>query len=78
MIVRLSCFNRWLCSSWPRLWLSSGVGLRCCVCRTSVSVVVSLLWIVAVTNAINFIDNMDGLAGGLGFVAAMAFGCPQS
>ena len=30
-----------------------------------VSVVVSLLWIVAVTNAINFIDNMDGLAGGL-------------
>ena len=35
-----------------------------------VSVVVSLLWIVAVTNAINFIDNMDGLAGGLGFVAA--------
>ena len=28
-----------------------------------VSVVVSLLWIVAVTNAINFIDNMDGLAG---------------
>lgn len=41
----------------------------------SVSVVVSLLWIVAVTNAINFIDNMDGLAGGLGFVAAMAFGC---
>ena len=40
-----------------------------------VSVVVSLLWIVAVTNALNFIDNMDGLAGGLGFVAALAFAC---
>ena len=41
----------------------------------SLSFVLSLLWIVAVTNAINFIDNMDGLAGGLGLVAAVAFGC---
>ena len=41
----------------------------------TISVVVSLLWIVAVTNAINFIDNMDGLAGGLGLIAAVAFGC---
>ena len=43
-----------------------------------VSVTFSLLWIVAVTNAINFIDNMDGLAGGLAAIAAVAFGISAS
>jgi UDP-GlcNAc:undecaprenyl-phosphate GlcNAc-1-phosphate transferase len=36
------------------------------------SVVVTVLWFVAVTNAMNFIDNMDGLCAG---VAAMAGAC---
>jgi len=36
------------------------------------SVLVTVLWIVAVTNAMNFMDNMDGLTGG---VAAIAGGC---
>jgi UDP-GlcNAc:undecaprenyl-phosphate GlcNAc-1-phosphate transferase len=30
---------------------------------------VSLLWIVVMTNALNFLDNMDGLAAGVGLVA---------
>ncbi|MEM7626954.1 MAG: MraY family glycosyltransferase [Planctomycetota bacterium] len=30
----------------------------------------SLLWIVVITNAMNFLDNMDGLAAGVGLVAA--------
>lgn len=30
----------------------------------------SFLWIVVVTNAMNFLDNMDGLAGGVGLIAA--------
>ncbi len=34
---------------------------------------VTLLWIVGVTNAINLLDNMDGLAGGVGAVAAAFF-----
>ena len=56
--------SSWLCSS-GRVGRLLGWGFGVGVCRTKVSVVVSLLWIVAVTNAINFIDNMDGLAGGL-------------
>jgi UDP-GlcNAc:undecaprenyl-phosphate GlcNAc-1-phosphate transferase len=37
------------------------------------SVGLTVLWFVAVTNALNFLDNMDGLAGGLGLVATLAF-----
>jgi UDP-GlcNAc:undecaprenyl-phosphate GlcNAc-1-phosphate transferase len=34
------------------------------------SVVVTVLWIVAITNAFNFLDNMDGLTGGVAAVIA--------
>ena len=34
------------------------------------SILVTVLWIVAITNAINFMDNMDGLAGGVSAIAA--------
>jgi UDP-GlcNAc:undecaprenyl-phosphate GlcNAc-1-phosphate transferase len=37
------------------------------------SIVVTVLWIVAVTNAINFLDNMDGLAAGVSAIAAALF-----
>lgn len=33
----------------------------------------TLFWIIAVTNAVNFLDNMDGLAAGLSTVAAFFF-----
>ncbi len=36
------------------------------------SVCVSVAWIVVMVNAINFLDNMDGLAGGVAFVGAAA------
>ncbi|MFO0830083.1 MAG: MraY family glycosyltransferase [Phycisphaerales bacterium] len=35
------------------------------------SVAITVLWIVTITNAMNFIDNMDGLSGGLGMIAAL-------
>ncbi|MHC4217211.1 MAG: MraY family glycosyltransferase [Planctomycetota bacterium] len=38
-----------------------------------ISIVVTVLWIVAVTNAINFMDNMDGLAAGVSAIAAALF-----
>jgi UDP-GlcNAc:undecaprenyl-phosphate GlcNAc-1-phosphate transferase len=37
------------------------------------SILITTLWIVAVTNAMNFIDNMDGLSGGVGAIAASCF-----
>lgn len=35
------------------------------------SVTLTVAWIVVITNAMNFVDNMDGLAGGLGMIAAL-------
>ena len=37
------------------------------------SCVITVLWIVVVTNAINFLDNMDGLAAGTAAIAAALF-----
>lgn len=37
------------------------------------SVLLTILWLVVVTNAINFMDNMDGLAGGVSCIAAGLF-----
>ncbi|HYO10451.1 MAG TPA: MraY family glycosyltransferase [Tepidisphaeraceae bacterium] len=37
------------------------------------SVVLTVLWVVAITNAFNFLDNMDGLSAGVAAVAATAF-----
>jgi len=37
------------------------------------SVVITLLWFLIVTNAINFMDNMDGLAAGVGAIASGLF-----
>lgn len=37
------------------------------------SVILTVLWITAITNAFNFLDNMDGLSAGIGAVASTAF-----
>jgi UDP-GlcNAc:undecaprenyl-phosphate GlcNAc-1-phosphate transferase len=34
---------------------------------------ISILWVVAITNAFNLLDNMDGLCAGIGAIAALAF-----
>jgi UDP-GlcNAc:undecaprenyl-phosphate GlcNAc-1-phosphate transferase len=36
--------------------------------------VLTVLWLLTVTNAIQFLDGMDGLAAGLGVIAALFFG----
>jgi UDP-GlcNAc:undecaprenyl-phosphate GlcNAc-1-phosphate transferase len=37
------------------------------------SVLLTVLWIVAVTNAVNFLDNMDGLSAGVAWIASACF-----
>ncbi len=39
------------------------------------SYAVTVFWILAVINALNFLDNMNGLCAGLGAIAAGSFGC---
>ncbi|MEY2410178.1 MAG: UDP-GlcNAc:undecaprenyl-phosphate/decaprenyl-phosphate GlcNAc-phosphate transferase [Verrucomicrobiota bacterium] len=53
---------------------ASGVRITLFVPNAVFSIVVTLLWIVTVTNAFNFLDNMNGLCAGLGVIAATIFG----
>jgi len=39
----------------------------------AVSLIVTVFWVVYITNAINLLDNMDGLAGGVAAIAAAHF-----
>jgi len=40
---------------------------------TGVSGLITIVWVVGITNASNFLDNMDGLCGGVSAIAAMSF-----
>ncbi|NOZ63594.1 MAG: undecaprenyl/decaprenyl-phosphate alpha-N-acetylglucosaminyl 1-phosphate transferase [Caldiserica bacterium] len=37
------------------------------------SYLITILWVVAVTNSFNLLDNMDGLAGGVALIASLIF-----
>ena len=52
----------------------SGVRVTLFVPNPAVTLLFTILWIVAVTNAVNFQDNMNGLCAGLALVAAGWFG----
>ncbi len=57
--------------------LVAGAGVRITLFVPSVwfSYVVTILWLLTVINAFNFMDNMNGLCGGLGVIGAGFFGC---
>ena len=40
---------------------------------TPISIIVTVLWIVLITNAFNFLDNMDGLSAGVAAIIAVVF-----
>jgi UDP-GlcNAc:undecaprenyl-phosphate GlcNAc-1-phosphate transferase len=68
---------------WPRLLvqfvvaaaLVFGVGVRATVFvpLPLVGQCLTLLWILVLVNALNFLDNMDALCGGIGLIAACLF-----
>ena len=53
---------------------ASGARITLFVPNTLFSFAVTILWILTVTNAFNFMDNMNGLCGGLGAIGAFYFG----
>jgi len=56
-------------------FIAGPVGIRAVEAfGTPVSVGVTVLWIVLITNAFNFLDNMDGLSAGVAMIAAAIFG----
>ncbi|MGC8990053.1 MAG: MraY family glycosyltransferase, partial [Verrucomicrobiia bacterium] len=52
----------------------AGVRITLFVPSIVFSVAVTVLWIVTLTNALNFMDNMNGLCAGLGLIGAFCFG----
>lgn len=62
------------------LQLSVAVGVVLCGVRATVFVAqpwvgfgATVLWILVLTNAMNFLDNMDALSAGIGLIASMMF-----
>lgn len=47
--------------------------VRISIFHNGLDVVLTLLWVVGITNAMNLLDNMDGLAGGIAMIAATYF-----
>jgi UDP-GlcNAc:undecaprenyl-phosphate GlcNAc-1-phosphate transferase len=69
-----------------RLRLVVQVGLACLIVYSGIRITlfrpfdspivsgaITVLWIVGLTNSFNFLDNMDGLAAGVGLIAASLF-----
>ncbi|MBM3876302.1 MAG: undecaprenyl/decaprenyl-phosphate alpha-N-acetylglucosaminyl 1-phosphate transferase [Verrucomicrobia bacterium] len=53
---------------------AAGVRITLFVPSVAFSYAVTILWIVTLANAMNFLDNMNGLCGGLGVIAAACLG----
>jgi UDP-GlcNAc:undecaprenyl-phosphate/decaprenyl-phosphate GlcNAc-1-phosphate transferase len=68
-------------SPWLRLVIEIGAGLGVWWLGISphlagvpqpVDALVTVIWVVGITNAFNLLDNMDGLSGGIAIIAALA------
>jgi UDP-GlcNAc:undecaprenyl-phosphate GlcNAc-1-phosphate transferase len=74
--------DRWSLSPWLRLAVETGVAVMLVLSGVSVELfiesrilrgVITVLWIVALINAFNFLDNMDGLSAGVAAIIAVFF-----
>lgn len=54
---------------------AAGVRITLFVPNLLFSYAITVLWILTVTNAFNFMDNMNGLCAGLGVIGAACFAC---
>lgn len=48
-------------------------GVQISIFGNWIDLVVTLAWVVGITNALNLLDNMDGLSGGIAMIAAVFF-----
>jgi UDP-GlcNAc:undecaprenyl-phosphate GlcNAc-1-phosphate transferase len=56
------------------IFIAGPVGIRAAEALPApISIAVTVIWIVAITNAFNFLDNTDGLSAGVAVVAASVF-----
>ena len=50
-------------------------GVQIAIFQNWLDIVLTLVWVVGITNALNLLDNMDGLAGGIAMIAATTSRC---
>jgi UDP-GlcNAc:undecaprenyl-phosphate GlcNAc-1-phosphate transferase len=55
------------------LLVAGGVRVTAFVPSTAFSAVITVLWVVGITNAFNLLDNMDGLSAGIAAIAGFCF-----
>jgi len=55
------------------LLISFGIRITLFIENNFISSIVTLVWIVGITNAFNLLDNMDGLSAGVAFIASIIF-----
>jgi len=55
------------------LMVSVGIRLEIVYFPTELNIALTIIWIVGITNALNIIDIMDGLAGGVALIAGAVF-----
>jgi UDP-GlcNAc:undecaprenyl-phosphate/decaprenyl-phosphate GlcNAc-1-phosphate transferase len=74
--------DRWSLSPWMRLAIETGVALMLVLTGINVEFVIesrilrgliTVVWIVGLINAFNFLDNMDGLSAGVAAIIAVFF-----
>jgi len=72
--------DRWGLGSYVKLGgqlLAAGIliysGVQVRIFGTWLDIALTLLWVVGITNAMNLLDNMDGLSGGVATIAAVYF-----
>ena len=53
--------------------VSCGIRLDLFIDNVWVASAVTMFWVIMMTNSLNFLDNMDGLCGGISFIAAVSF-----
>jgi UDP-GlcNAc:undecaprenyl-phosphate/decaprenyl-phosphate GlcNAc-1-phosphate transferase len=59
------------------LLVAGGVRVTAFIDNTAASAVLTVLWIVGITNSFNLLDNMDGLTAGIAGIAAFIFAMVQ-
>ncbi|NJN81312.1 MAG: undecaprenyl/decaprenyl-phosphate alpha-N-acetylglucosaminyl 1-phosphate transferase [Caldilineaceae bacterium] len=72
--------DRWGVSSYMKLGgqvIAAGVlvvsGVQVQLFGNWLDVLITVVWVVGITNAMNLLDNMDGLSAGIGMIAAVYF-----
>lgn len=72
--IEMRAWSKFLCQIAIAVFVVvAGIRLSLFIPSALVGGAITVLWILVVTNAMNFLDNMDGLCGGIGAICCLLF-----